>query len=72
MGKQQAIAVWTNFVITAIKRKYNLSHAAFLKIMKQYGLIPFLVSNYELLHYYDNEFVADDAIKYIHEQGGAI
>jgi hypothetical protein len=72
MSKQQTIAVWTNFVITRIKRKYCLSHTAFLKIMKQYALIPFLVKNYELLHYYDNDYIVEDAARYIAEQGGKI
>jgi len=72
MNKQQTIAVWTNFVITRIKRKYSLSHAAFLEIMKQYNLVPFLVKNYELLHYYDNDYIVEDTVRYIAEQGGKI
>ena len=72
MNKQQTIAVWTNFVITRIKRKYSLSHVAFLEIMKQYGLVPFLVKNYELLHYYDNDYIVEDTVRYIAEQGGKI
>ncbi|MDR2728061.1 MAG: DUF3791 domain-containing protein [Chitinispirillales bacterium] len=72
MDRQQTIAVWTNFVVTMIKRKYCLSHAAFLKIMKQYKIIPFLVQNYELLHYYDNDYIIEDTMRYISKQGGKI
>lgn len=72
MSKEQTIAVWTNFVIASLKKKYNLSHSAFLQIMKKYKLIHFLVSNYELLHYYDSDYVVADTAKYIFEQGGKI
>jgi len=59
-------------MITRIKRKYSLSHAAFLKITKQYNVIPFLVKNYELLHYYDNDYIVEDTTRYIVEQGGKV
>jgi hypothetical protein len=72
MSRQQTIAVWTSFVITMIKRKYGLSHAAFLEITKRYGIIPFLVQNYELLHYYDNDYIVEDTARYISQQGGKI
>ena len=72
MSRQQTVAVWANFVITKLKKKHNLSHSAFLRVMREYGLIPFLVSNYELLHYYDIDYVADDTARYISEQGGVI
>jgi len=72
MTKEQTIAIWINFVIANLKKKYNLSHNEFLQIMKKYNLIPFLVSNYELLHYYDNDYIVEDTAKYIFEQGGKI
>lgn len=72
MERQQTIAVWTNFVITMIKRKYCLSHSAFLEIMKKYKIVPFLVNNYELLHYYDNDYIVEDTMRYVSEQGGKI
>ena len=72
MSKEQTIAVWINFVVSSLKKKYNLSHNAFLKIMKKYNIMHFLVSNYELLHYYDNDYVVEDTAKYIFEQGGKI
>jgi hypothetical protein len=43
-----------------------------LKIMKQYKIIPFLVQNYELLHYYDNDYIIEDTMRYISKQGGKI
>ncbi|MDR1127861.1 MAG: DUF3791 domain-containing protein [Treponema sp.] len=39
---------------------------------KKYRLITFLADNYELLHYYDNTYIVNDIIRYIHEQGGAV
>ena len=72
MSKEQTIAIWVNFAVANLKKRYNLSHGAFLQIMKKYKLMPFLVSNYELLHYYDNDYIVEDTAKYILEQGGKI
>jgi hypothetical protein len=41
-------------------------------LAKQYRLIQFLFDNYELLHYYDNNYIVQDVKRYIAEQGGTI
>ena len=70
MSKNQTIATWTAFILTAMQSKFGIFGDSFLKIINKYKLIPFLIKNYELLHYYDNDYVTDDLAKYIAEQGG--
>ncbi|MDR1895282.1 MAG: DUF3791 domain-containing protein [Prevotellaceae bacterium] len=43
-----------------------------MMLAKQYRLIQFLFDNYELLHYYDNNYIVQDVKRYIAEQGGTI
>jgi len=70
MGKEQQIAIWMKMMMSAVRRRYGLSRAEFVPITFRYGLIAFLIEQYELLHYYDNDYVVDDIVKYIEEQGG--
>lgn len=72
MSKNQTIATWTAFALTAMQSKFGIFGDSFLKIINKYKLIPFLIKNYELLHYYDNDYVTDDLAKYISEQGGSL
>jgi len=72
MGKNQVIATWTLFILTAMQSKYRLFGDDFTKIVNKYRIIPFLINNYELLHYYDNDYITDDVVKYIAEQGGSL
>jgi len=44
--------------------------AQFASFNKKYHIASFLVRNYELLHYYDNEYIVNDIDRYILEQGG--
>ena len=57
-------------IATAIRKRFGLSRPDFLVITKEYGVIRFLIEQYELLHYYDNDYVVDDVVRYIEEQGG--
>jgi len=72
MSRNQIIATWTAFVLTAMQNKYGLFGDVFAGIIKKYKIIPFLINNYELLCYYDNDYVTDDLAKYIAEQGGSL
>jgi len=72
MSKNQSIATWAAFVLTAMQSKYGLLGEAFAQTIKEYKIIPFLINNYELLHYYDNDYVTDDLAKYVAEQGGSL
>jgi hypothetical protein len=42
----------------------------FNELVERYGLIAFLFRNYELLHYYDNDYMVNDTLRYIRQQGG--
>jgi hypothetical protein len=72
MSKNQIIATWVAFVLTAMQNKYELFGNVFAEVVKKYKIIPFLINNYELLHYYDNDYITDDLEKYITEQGGSL
>jgi hypothetical protein len=44
-----------------------------LDILQQnYKLSDFLLAQYELLHYYDNDYIIEDILRYIRDQGGDI
>ena len=58
--------------MTALRRRFGLSRSELVPIATKYGLVSFLIDQYELLHYYDNEYIVDDIVKYIAEQGGDI
>jgi hypothetical protein len=70
MGREQQIAIWMNMMMTAVRKRFGLSRAEFVPITMKYGLVTFLIDQYELLHYYDNEYIVDDVVKYVAEQGG--
>jgi hypothetical protein len=70
MEKQQAIATWVNFMLLDIKKHCRLTHSEFLVLNEKYNIIDFLVENYDLLHYYDNDYIVDDTIRYVRESGG--
>jgi len=55
-----------------LRKQLGLPYASFAPIVKQYGVISFLWNQYELLHYYDNDYIVSDTLKYIEEQGGNI
>jgi hypothetical protein len=72
MSTNQTIATWVAFILTAMQSRHKLFGDAFTEIIKKYKVIPFLINNYELLHYYDNDYVTDDLSRYITEQGGSL
>jgi hypothetical protein len=72
MSKNQTIATWAAFILTATQSRFGIFGDNFTKIINKYKLIPFLIKNYELLHYYDNDYITDDLAKYIAEQGGSL
>ena len=57
-------------MLTAIRKRLGLSRSDFLPIAEKYGFISFLLDQYELLHYYDNDYIVDDVLRHIEEQGG--
>jgi len=72
MGNEQQTATWTFMMLTAIRKRLGLSRSSFLPVAEKYRLIRFLMEQYELLHYYDNDYIVDDVLRYIEEQSGNI
>jgi hypothetical protein len=70
MGKEQQISTWMFMILTAIRKRYGLPLTDFNNIAKKYGIVHFLAEQYELLHYYDNDYIINDVLNYIKEQGG--
>jgi predicted RNA-binding protein associated with RNAse of E/G family len=54
------------------QKKCGLSGNLFIVLAKKYRVISFLADNYELLHYYDNNYVIDDVKRYVKEHGGTL
>ena len=59
-----------NMMMTAIRRRFGFSRHEFVPVAINYNIITFLIEHYELLHYYDNDNVVDDVVKFVEEQGG--
>ena len=70
MSKEQQTVVWMNMMMTAVRRRLGLSRAEFVPLASKYDVVHFLIEQYELLHYYDNDYIVNDVLKYIEEQGG--
>jgi len=70
MGKDQQTVTWMFFMLTALRKRLGLPHEVFIPVAKEYGLVRFLFDHYELLSYYDNDYIVDDILRYIEEQGG--
>ena len=70
MTRDQIIATWISFMTTAVRNTCGLSRAQFVMLAQKYKIISFLAAHYELLHYYNNDYVVDDVIRFVHEQGG--
>jgi len=70
MGKEQQISTWIFMILTGLRKQHGLTLDNFLPLIKKYKLVHFLFDHYELLHYYDNDYIICDIIKYVEEQGG--
>ncbi|MDR1422339.1 MAG: DUF3791 domain-containing protein [Coriobacteriales bacterium] len=72
MSAAQTMAIWMFYMLSLLKRRLGLTWDEFDGIRREYGLSTFLLEHYELLHYYDNDYVVDDTLRYIREQGGDV
>ena len=59
-------------ILTALRTRYGMTQTIFLSIVKRYKIVHFLTEQYELLHYYDNDYIIDDIVNHIEEQGSSI
>jgi hypothetical protein len=60
------------YMLSLLRRQLGLTWEEFDKVQKKYQLSAFLLKQYELLHYYDNDYLVGDTFRYITEQGGDI
>jgi len=68
MSKDQVVATWVFFMLTAVRKRLGMSMVDFVPYALARGLVRFLFDNYELLHYYDNDYIVDDALRYVAER----
>jgi hypothetical protein len=59
-------------MLSLLKRRLGLTWDEFDMVQRKYSLSTFLLNQYELLHYYDNDYIIEDTFRYIREQGGDI
>lgn len=71
MTESQVIATWIAFMVTALRQATGWPMERFLAEDTKHGILRFLEENYDLLHYYGNDYVVADTLKYIQEHGGA-
>ena len=64
------MATWMFMMLTALRKRFGMKQAVFLSIVKKHRIVHFLSEQYELLHYYDNDYIINDIVSYIKEQGG--
>ena len=67
MAQNQIIATWVSFIIVAFRKANGLDISQFVTLDTRYKLIRFLIKNYELLHYYDNDYVVNDMVMFMAE-----
>jgi hypothetical protein len=70
MSSTQVTATWVFYMLSLLRRRHGLVWEDFDAIQQKYNLATFLMKQYELLHYYDNDYILDDISRYISEQGG--
>jgi hypothetical protein len=68
MGKEQQKATWVFFMMAALRKRRGIVLPELVRLEKRYHIISFLMNHYELLHYYDNDYIVSDIENYIREQ----
>jgi hypothetical protein len=67
---EQKTATWVFHTISVLRRALHMDWGQFNGLVERYGLIAFLFKNCELLHYYDNDYIVNDTLRHIRQQGG--
>jgi hypothetical protein len=57
-------------MLTAMRKRLGLSQVDFITMVKKSGVLNYLLDQYELLHYYDNDYIIDSIVEYIKDQCG--
>lgn len=72
MSKSQVTITWMFYMLLLFRRRLCLTWDELDILQQNYKLSDFLLAQYELLHYYDNDYIIEDILRYIRDQGGDI
>jgi hypothetical protein len=72
MGKEQQKATWIFLMMAALKERRGVTLPELVRLEKRHHIISFLMNHYELLHYYDNDYIVSDIENYIKEYGSDV
>jgi hypothetical protein len=68
----QVTVTWMFYMLTLLRKRLGLTWDEFDAVQREYHLSAFLLKQYDLLHYYDNDYIVDNTFIHIKEQGGDI
>ncbi|MDR3107838.1 MAG: hypothetical protein LBU05_06570 [Bifidobacteriaceae bacterium] len=69
MSERQALATWVFMMLTAVRQRLGMPVSEFTGFALKHGLIRFLFANHGLLRYYDNDYIVDDTLRFLEDQG---
>jgi hypothetical protein len=72
MSTAQTTATWVFYMLLLLRRRLGIAWDDFDEIQKRYDLSEFLFEQYELLHYYDNDYIINDILRCIKDKGGDV
>jgi len=70
VSAEQQTSMWVAMALSLVRKSLGYSRQEFSRFAVEHGLIPFLYDNYELLHYYGNDSIVADAMRYLREDRG--
>ena len=70
MGREQTIATWSGFSVSAFCKAHGYGIKQFCALDARHRIVRFLAEHYDLLHYYDNRYVVSDIDRYLVERSG--
>ena len=60
--------MWASDILLRYAEKSEIGNVAFPGYARSFGLVPFLIDNYELFHLYPDDAVLDEVDKEIRRQ----
>ena len=64
--RQQDISYFVSFCVEQYKHAKHLTGGEALAILDQYGVLDYLVENYEILHTQSHHWILEDIDEFIH------
>jgi hypothetical protein len=68
MNEKQVTAMWVSTILLRYAAENKIRNDRFPTFIEQYGLVAFLIENYELFHLYPDDAVLDEIDKEIARQ----